>query len=123
MTADRWDSWPSRVSQEYFEEQMNAHTKVRGVTKLSPSQWDLTLVDGAVVHVFMTDVYTFSASDYALLRAKFPDVNCIVSASGWNHFSSQAEEEAAAEGIMTVHLGADLMSAIHGFVENRRPQD
>jgi hypothetical protein len=101
---------------------MAAHTKVRNVEKVSPSRWDLTLTNGAVVHVFITDVYTFSASDYAMLREKYPEVQCIVSASGWNHFSTQAAEEAARDGVATVHLGANLMSVLHDFAKDREPR-
>jgi hypothetical protein len=98
---------------------MEGHNKVRGVQKLSPSRWDLTLTNGAVVRVFITDVYTFSASDYARLRAKHPDVGIIVSASKWNHFSSQAVEEAAEDRVATVQLGGDLMSVLHEFAKGR----
>lgn len=119
MTGDRWDSWPSRASQDYFVDAMAAHTQVERMDSLSPSRYDLRLVDGTEVKVFMTDVYTFSASDYALLKAKHPDVTCIVSASNWNHFSDQAREDAAADGVATFHF-ADLMGALHyrgdGFV-------
>lgn len=119
VTADRWNSWPSYASQEYFRDSMEAHTKVRQTDQLSPNRWDLKLTNGAVVRVFMTDVYTFSASDYAVLRAKYPEVDIIVSASGWNHFSSQAAEEAAADGVATVHLGGELMSVLHEFAKGR----
>jgi glyceraldehyde-3-phosphate dehydrogenase/erythrose-4-phosphate dehydrogenase len=96
---------------------MEAHTKVRNVEKVSPNCWDLTLTNGAVVHVFITDVYTFSVSDYALLRERHSGVNIIVSASGWNHFSSEAAEQAAADGVATVHIGGELMSVLHDFVK------
>lgn len=98
---------------------MDGHTKARSVEKLSPNRWDVTVTNGTVVRVFITDVYTFSASDYALLRARHPDVHIIVSASMWNHFSSQAEEEAATDGVVTVMLRSDLMSALHEFAKGR----
>jgi hypothetical protein len=98
---------------------MEGHSKVRGVEKLSPNRWDLTLTNAAVVQVFITDVYTFGASDYARLRARYADVGIIVSASKWNHFSSQAEEEAAEDGVATVKLGGDLMGVVHEFAKGR----
>lgn len=98
---------------------MESHTKVRGVEKLSPNRWHLTLTNGAVVQVFITDVYTFSASDYARLRAQHPDVDIVVSASNWNHFSSQAVEEAAEDRVATVKIGGDLMSVLHEFAKRR----
>ncbi|MDQ3677108.1 MAG: hypothetical protein M3401_09950 [Actinomycetota bacterium] len=123
MTAARWDSYPSFASQDVFEKLMDDHTKVRGVEKLSPNRWDVTLTNGTVVRVFITDVYTFSASDYAILRAGHPDVDIIVSASMWNHFSSQAEEEAASDEVVTVMLRGDLMSALHEFAKGRAPRN
>lgn len=102
---------------------MEGHTKVRAVEKQSPVRWNLTLTNETVVRVFITDVYTFSISDYTLLRAKYPDVDIIVQASGWNHFSSQAAEEAAAEGVATVHLGGELMSILHEFARDSAASD
>jgi hypothetical protein len=98
---------------------MESHTKVRGIEQVSPSRYDLTLTNGAVVHVFITDVYTFSTSDFALLRAKYPEVDIIVQASSWNHFSSDAAKEAAAEGVATVQLGGELMGVLHEFSRGR----
>src|SRR4051812_2285559 len=98
---------------------MESHNKVSGVEKVSPNRWDLTLTNDAVVQVFITDVYTFSASDYARLRAQYPDVDIIVSASKWNHFSTQASEEAADDGVATVKLGGQLMSVLHEFLKGR----
>jgi hypothetical protein len=122
VTATRWDSYPSFASQGFFQTLMDGHTKVRDVQKLSPNRWDVTLKNGTFVQVFITDVYTFSASDYALLRAAHPDVEIIVSASMWNHFSSQAEEDAASDGVVTVMLRGDLLSAIHDFAKGRAPR-
>jgi hypothetical protein len=98
---------------------MEAHRKVRNVDKLSPNRWDLALTNGAVLHIFITDVYTFSVSDYALLRERHSEVNIIVSASGWNHFSSEAAERATADGVATVHIGGELMSVLHDFAKGR----
>jgi hypothetical protein len=119
VTADRWNSWPSFASQNYFQESMEAHTKVRSVEKVTPGRWDLMMTNGVGVQVFITDVYTFSASDYAMLRAKYPEVDIIVQASGWNHFSTEAEENARADGVVTVHLGGGLMSVLHEFAQGR----
>jgi hypothetical protein len=119
MTVSTWDGWPARVSQDYFQQSMEQHAKVRRVEKQSPSRWDLILTNGRKIQVFITDVYTFSASDYALLRGRYPEVECIVSASNWNHFSDQAEEDAANDGVVTVHLGGELMSTVHDYAKDR----
>jgi hypothetical protein len=98
---------------------MEAHTKVPKVEKVTPGRWDLTMTNGGVIHVFITDVYTFSASDYAMLREKYPEVDIIVQASAWNHFSTEAEENARGDGVVTVRLGGGLMSVLHDFAKGR----
>lgn len=99
MTADRWDSWPARTSQQKFLDMMEAHAHVDETRQLSPSRYDINLDDGTEVKVFMTDVYEFTVSDYSRLRSRHPDVNCIVQASNWNNFTSMAVGDARADGI------------------------
>jgi hypothetical protein len=118
MPGDRWDSWPSRVSQERFLEMMNTHSHVEGqVEQLSPSRFDLTLSDGIETKVFITDVYEFTVSDYENLRTRYPQVNCIVTASTWNHFTTMARQQARDDGVATFHFRG-LMGAL-----NRRGDD
>ena len=122
MTAEKWDSYPSFASQDYFGSSMEGHTRVREVAKRSPTRWDLTLTNEVDVRVFITDVYTFSVADYTLLRAAHPEVDIILSASMWNHFSSEAVEAADEDGVATVKLGGELMSVIHDFANGRATQ-
>ena len=112
MTTSRWDSWPSHKSQDFFVEMLERHKNVRAQEKLSPNRYDVTLVDGTEVKVFMTDVYEFTVSDYAELRGQYPDVNCIVQGSAWNHFTDAAREEARAENTATFHFKG-LMGALN----------
>jgi hypothetical protein len=112
MTADRWNSWPSHKSQTYFLGMMDRHDNVRAVETLAPNRYIVTLNDRTTVTVFMTDVYEFTVSDYEQLRERFPEVNCIVMASEWNHFTTAAREEARAEGIATFHFKG-LMGALN----------
>jgi hypothetical protein len=112
MTADRWDSWPSHRSQEFFLEMMDRHDDVESVEKITPNRYDVTLDDGTEVKVFITDVYEFTVSDYANLRARHPDVTCIVQGSTWNYFTDAARDEARNEDIATFHFKG-LMGALN----------
>jgi hypothetical protein len=112
VTGDRWDSWPTHKSQEFFLEMMERHDDVTSVKNLAPNLYDVTLDDGTEVKVFMTDVYEFTVSDYANLRAKHSGVNCIVMASNWNHFTDAARADARADGIATFHFKG-LMGALN----------
>jgi hypothetical protein len=107
-----WDDWPTQGTVDFFLQRMDDHTQVRRVESHSRTRHDLTLIDGTEVKVFITDAYTFSASDYMQLRARHPEVNCILSSSSYRHFSTQAREDARADGVATFHIG-DLMGALH----------
>ena len=113
MKNSNWDSYPSFASQDFFREIMEGHSKVREVTRQSPSRWDLVMSTGKILKVFITDVYTFSLSDYSALRAQHRDVDVIVSASNWNHFSTAASEQSEQDGVATLMLGRELMGALH----------
>src|SRR4051794_6967335 len=109
MASDaEWDDPPPTA---FFLEMMGDHERVRSVKTLSPNRHDVTLTDGRVVRVFLTDKYTFSESDYAPLRSQHSEVTCIVSASSWNHFTPQARAVAHADDVATFSVG-DFMGAI-----------
>ena len=91
---------------------MQGHAHVVEVEQLTPSRYDITLEDGTEIKVFMTDVYEFTVSDYTELHAKFPEVNCIVSASNWNHFTDAARAEARGHEVATFHFKG-LMGALN----------
>lgn len=91
---------------------MNRHENVRNAEPLTPNRYLVTLKDGTELNVFMTDVYEFTVSDYANLRAHHPEVGCIVTASEWNHFTTAAREEAREEGIATFHFKG-IMGALN----------
>jgi len=108
-----WDDPPLEGSVKYFLDRMEDHTHVTRVETLSANRYDLTLKDGTDIRVFITPTYTFDLSDYEQLRARHPEVNCILSDSSWNYFSGEAERVARADGIATFHLGRDLMGALN----------
>jgi hypothetical protein len=113
MSADRWDAPPERANIDHFLRTMGEHTQVREITTLSANRYDLSLIDGEEVKVFVTNVYDLTAADYAELHERHPDVNCIVQGSSWNYFTSQAKEDAHRDGIATLRLGRQLMGALH----------
>lgn len=107
-----WGDPPSRDSVTFFVERMKEHTRLIGVASESANRHDLTRPDGTILRVFLTDTYTFSQSDCAQLRARHPDVDCIVSVSSWNHFTPEVVREARAESIGTFSIRG-LMGALH----------
>ena len=119
MNAPSWDGYPSRASQDFFRKSMEGHTRVSTVSQRSPNRWDLRLDSGRVLVIFLTDVYTFSSADYAALRTAHSNVDVIVSASHWNHFSTAAAEEAGRDQVLTVMLGGELMSILHELNRSR----
>ena len=105
-------AWNDPPPPEYFLQRMRDHHRIRKVESISANRHDLTTDDGRLVKVFLTDTYTFSESDYAELRAEYPEVDCIVSASSWNHFTPEAERAARTDKIGAFSIG-EFMGAVH----------
>jgi hypothetical protein len=112
VAADRWDDPPSQGSIKYLRQMLMDHTHVSGVSDRSANRYDIRLTDGNEVKIFVTDVYEFSVSDYALLRSRHPEVQCVLSASNWNHFTDASRQEAKADGVATFHF-RELMGALN----------
>lgn len=49
--------------------------------------------------VYIADVYTLTVSDVSEIMATYPEVNCIVVISNWDHYTNIAKEEARINGI------------------------
>jgi hypothetical protein len=107
-----WDDEPSPESLEFFEDRMREHTKVGATSSHGANRYDLTLLDGRVVKVFLTDTYEFTVADYEELRAQHPEVDHIVSASSWNHFTTAVEGVARGDEVGTYFIG-EFMGALH----------
>lgn len=48
---------------------------------------------------YIADVYLLTASDVSEINRDFPDVNCIVVISNWDHYTYEAKNAARALGI------------------------
>ena len=107
-----WDTPPPPETVEFFLGRMRAHSKVSRVVTHSDNRHDLFRHGATTIKVFLTDTYEFTVSDYAELHAEYPEVNCIASASTWNHFTYEAEEVANGDGVATF-LIAELMGALN----------
>lgn len=44
--------------------------------------------------VYVADVYVLTASDVSEIMMSYPEVNCIVVISNWDHYTDMAKEEA-----------------------------
>jgi hypothetical protein len=118
LTTDTFGVGARSVEQTLSDD--DGHDRVTDVETVSPNRYDVTREDGTTVKVFMTNAHTFSAADYAEKHAAHADVDCVVSASKFNHFSDRARSNARDDGVATVHVG-ELMGALHktgnGFLD------
>ncbi len=49
--------------------------------------------------VYIADVYILTVSDVNEIMVSYPEVNCIVIISNWDHYTNRAKEEARINGI------------------------
>jgi hypothetical protein len=63
---------------------------------------------GDTLYVWLSDVYTLGEAEYLFLRGKTPEINCIVSVSGYNRYTDEAKEQAIRDRVGLFKIGEFL---------------
>ncbi len=64
----------------------------------------------AHIKVYIADVYVLTASDVIEIISKYPDVDCIVVISNWDHYTDLAKDRARRCGIGVFTLNQFLVA-------------
>lgn len=67
--------------------------------------------------VYLADVYTLTVDDVYEIMLSYPEVNCIVVISNWDHYTDSAKEEARVNGIGVFTL-IEFFEALNYYEED-----
>lgn len=107
-----WNDCPAMSSIQFFVSRMEGHTKVLAVEEVTAQVFLLKRHGLSDVRVWVCDVYTLGVADYFAIRQADPDIDCIVTLSGYNQYTTQASEQGIADGVGVFKFG-ELMGALH----------
>lgn len=99
-------------SVDFFRSVLQTHSSVERYSCAGDHIYHVKRKAGSDVEVYLTNLYTIGIADYVDIRSRFPDVNCIVVASMWNSYTSDAKKMAVADRIGMFDI-KEFMGAIN----------
>jgi hypothetical protein len=94
----KYKDLPRPESIEFFEQRTRAHKKVITLDKIKEQQYLLTRRDSGEL-IYLTNLYIVGIADVHEILSKFPEVDCIVTISSWNSYSSEAKDFCISQNI------------------------
>ena len=88
----KYKDLPRPDSIAFFEKGSKAHKMVASVEKLSEQRYEIKRGGKSNLKVYLTNLYIVGIADVHEIKNKFPEVDCIVTISGWNSYSEEAKE-------------------------------
>ncbi|WP_084679681.1 hypothetical protein [Curvibacter lanceolatus] len=67
----------------FFEDRMHEHSKVGGVKNIKTGLYDVHLLDGRVLRVFICECYAFDDASYHETVENYGPVNAVIINSNW----------------------------------------
>jgi len=96
----------------FFERRMGEHDKVRSITKVNPSVYNMQLVTGRNIKVFVCDCYSFDVAEYIESCDQFGSLDAIVISSNWCGYSLGVKRHCMSEKVGIFDI-AGFMAAIN----------
>ena len=68
---------------KFFEDRMAEHSKVSKTVYLNTGLYEVHLIDGRILKVFICECYAFSDADYIETVENYGPVNAVIISSNW----------------------------------------
>lgn len=91
---------------------MRGHNRVAGLKKTGDGVYDLSLVGGRVVRVFVCECYSFGEAEFIEVIGKIGPVDAVVISSNWCGYTLDAKRECRAQKVGIFTIG-DFMAALN----------
>ena len=96
----------------FFEQRMREHTKVRSINLINPSIYEINLVDGRKLRVFICECYSFDIAEYIELCRNYESLDAIVISSNWCGYSLDVKRHCMADHVGVFNISG-FMAAIN----------
>jgi len=95
---------------QFVEMKLRGHDRVISFERVGSSDqlFAVARTLGDTLHVWLSDVYTLGEAEFLFLREKNPEINCIVSVSGYNRYTDEAKEQAVRDRVGLFKIGEFL---------------
>jgi hypothetical protein len=108
-----WDDRLAQSTVEFFIATIDRHDKVASVRQESQNVFVVTRFGSLPeVRAWVCDVYTVGLADYLKITQADPEVDCIVTMSGYNSWTREAKEQGYDDDVGVFKFG-ELMGALN----------
>lgn len=108
--------WNDRLASstiEFFLGTIGGHDKVASIEQESQNVFVITRLGGlSDIRVWVCDVYTLGIADYLKIARSDPNLDAIVTMSGYNSWTREAKEKGFEEGVGVFKFG-EFMGALN----------
>jgi len=109
---------------KFFLERIGSHDRVTSVTQESQNVFAVERDGMTPIRAWVCDVYVVGIADYAHMIEQEPDIDCIVTMSGYNSWSPEAKNQGYEDEVGVFKFG-EFMGALnyegHDFVQYEPP--
>ena len=96
----------------FFVQRMNEHSKVRSISSINPSLYNIELNDGRTLKVFICECYAFDVAEYIEACENYGELDAVVISSNWCGYSLGVKRHCMSENV-GVFDTAGFMAAIN----------
>lgn len=113
--SSHWDVEYSSI--EFFKKTLLTHTRVSDFKQIENTYFYVSRVDNLPdLHVLLVDIYTISQADVIRAKKEYPNMDCFVTGSKWNSYTTQAKNYGKRN-----HIGVFNISEFLGALWKRKP--
>jgi hypothetical protein len=105
--------WPPHYGHfKFFEARMRAHRRVATLTAVDRGVYEMALVSGKILRVFICECYSYGVAEYVETVEKLGEFDAIVINSDWCGYTREAKRLCRDKEVGLFKIG-DLMAALH----------
>jgi hypothetical protein len=108
----------------FIMERLKQHNCVSDFVRTSDREFEIKRTCGDVIHLYITAKYVFGFLDVNDVLQTNPDTNCIMLASSWLNYTSDAKDLAKESQVGLFDMGEFLgaLNREHGFWNYKKPE-
>lgn len=97
---------------KFFEDRMQSHRKVSNVQNADDGLYEVRLIDGRILKVFICECYSFGMAEYYETVEKLGDIDAVIINSNWCGYTMDAKRHGREHNVGLFDIGA-FMAALN----------
>lgn len=96
----------------FFEQRMTEHSKVRSCEQLDSGLYNIGLINGTTLKVFICECYSFGTAEYVESCENYGSLDAVIISSNWCGYGLELKRDCMADKVGIFDIGG-FMAAIN----------